>query len=52
LVCHAEDCGPAYLRVLVVALTSDLVSFLLAAGPDTERHVVDGILASTRLLCP
>jgi hypothetical protein len=52
LVFHPEDGDPAYIRVLVVALTGDLVSFLLAVGPDTERHVVDGILASAQVLTP
>lgn len=41
---------PGYVRSLVVALPGDLISFLLAVGPDAQRHVVDGILASTKLL--
>ncbi|GIH05920.1 hypothetical protein Rhe02_39870 [Rhizocola hellebori] len=52
LVFDPDARDPAYIRVLVVALTGDLVSFLLAVGPDAERHVFDGILASTQVLTP
>ena len=50
LVSNAEENEPAYIRALVLALTGDRVSFLFAAGPDAERHIVDGILASTRVM--
>jgi len=50
LVSNADDGEPAYIRALVLALTCECVSFLFAAGPDTQRHVVDGILASTRIM--
>jgi hypothetical protein len=52
LVFHPQGSDPAYVRALVVALTGDLVSFLLAVGPDAQRHVVDGILASTKVIKP
>lgn len=47
LLFHPEDGEPTYVRVLVVALAADQISFLLAVAPDTERHIVDSILAST-----
>lgn len=48
LLLHPDDGAPAYVRVLVLALSPNQVSFLLTVAPDTERHVVDGILASAQ----
>ncbi len=46
LVVHPEDGEPAYVRVLVVALTPDLVSFLLAVAPESQAGLVDTVLDS------
>jgi len=45
LVFHPEDGEPAYVRVLVVALRSDQISFLMAVAPDTEARTVEAIMA-------
>jgi hypothetical protein len=45
LVFHPEDGEPAYVRVLVVALRSDQISFLMAVAPDTEARAVEAIMA-------
>ncbi len=50
LIFHPAGSEPGYVRSLVVALPGELVSFLLAVGPDAQRHVVDGILASAKVL--
>ncbi len=41
---------PSYVRVLVVALGTDLVSFVLAVAPMTARPLIDEILASVQPL--
>jgi hypothetical protein len=50
LVFGAADRDPAYVRVLVIALAPDLVSFLLAVAPATARPLIDEILASAQPL--
>jgi hypothetical protein len=38
--------APAYVRVLVIAVTPGQLSFVLAVAPATTRHLIDDILAS------
>ena len=52
LVFHPEDGEPAYVRVLVVALRSDQISFLMAVAPDTEARTVDAIMARAQPVSP
>lgn len=46
LVFHPEDGEPAYVRVLVVSLRPDLVSFLLGVAPQSHADVIDSVLSS------
>lgn len=48
LVFHPEDGEPAYVRVLVVALRPEQISFLMAVAPDTEARAVDSIMAQAQ----
>lgn len=52
LVFHPEHGEPAYVRVLVVALRTDQISFLMAVAPDTEAPTVESIMASAHPWCP
>jgi hypothetical protein len=48
LVFHPEDGEPAYVRVLVISVAPDLVSFVLAVAPDSQARLVESVLASAR----
>ena len=52
LVFHPEDGEPAYVRVLVVALRSDQISFLMAVAPATEARMVESIMSRAHPVCP
>jgi hypothetical protein len=52
LVLRPGDGEPAFVRVLVVAVDPDLVSFLLAVAPASESHLVESILASAHPVSP
>lgn len=52
LVFHPEDGEPAYVRVLVVALRSDQISFLMAVAPETEARAVEAIMSRAHPMCP
>ncbi|HEX6682776.1 MAG TPA: hypothetical protein VF062_08275 [Candidatus Limnocylindrales bacterium] len=52
LVLHPEDGEPAYVRVLVVAVKPDHISFLMAVAPDDQARAVDAIMASAHPIPP